>query len=53
MRSTGSLFFGNYTWPHDESDVAVTHDLILTNTGDQDVTIDLALTGDAERLHTR
>ena len=46
VRGTGSLFFGNYTWPHDDGEVAVTHDLVLTNSGDEDVTLDLALTGD-------
>lgn len=45
VRGTGSLFFGNYTWPHGEEDVATTHDLTFTNTGDEDVTLDLALTG--------
>jgi subtilisin family serine protease len=45
VRGTGSLFFDNYQWPHEDSDVAVTHDLTFTNTGDHDVTLDLALTG--------
>ncbi|WP_155368969.1 S8 family serine peptidase [Catellatospora vulcania] len=44
VRGTGSLFFGNYTWPHDASDVAVTKDLVITNTGATDVTLNLALT---------
>lgn len=44
VRGTGSLFFGNYTWPHDTGDVAVTKDLTFTNTGSADVTLDLALT---------
>ena len=44
VRGTGSLFFGNYLWPHDASDAAVTHDLTYTNTGDEDVTLDLAVT---------
>src|SRR6478735_6129775 len=35
VRGTGSLFFGNYTWPHGEDDVAVTHDLTFTNTGEE------------------
>ena len=43
VRSTGSLFFGNYLWPHGPSEVAVTHDLTFTNDGQQDVTLDLAL----------
>ncbi|GIF99628.1 S8 family serine peptidase [Catellatospora citrea] len=44
VRGTGSLFYGNYTWPHDASDVAVTKDLTFTNTGSADVTLNLALT---------
>ncbi|KQX61378.1 S8 family serine peptidase [Streptomyces sp. Root1310] len=46
VRGTGSLFFGNHTWPHEPSDVAVTKDLTFTNTGPADVTLDLALTDD-------
>lgn len=46
VRGTGSLFFGNYTWPHKPEDVAVTKDLTYTNTGSTDVTLDLALTND-------
>ncbi|MEU7115377.1 S8 family serine peptidase [Streptomyces sp. NPDC046182] len=46
VRGTGSLFFGNHTWPHEPSDGAVTKDLTFTNTGSADVTLDLALTGD-------
>ncbi len=46
VRGSGSLFFGNYTWPHGDDEVAVTHDLVLTNTGDEDVTLDLTLVGD-------
>ncbi|MEU0598891.1 S8 family serine peptidase [Streptomyces sp. NPDC006393] len=44
VRGTGSLFFGNYTWPHEPSDVAVTKDLTFTNTGTAEVTLNLALT---------
>ncbi|MFD3570283.1 S8 family serine peptidase [Streptomyces sp. NPDC058667] len=44
VRGTGSLFFGNHTWPHQPDDVAVTKDLTLTNTGSADVTLNLALT---------
>ncbi|MEX0171028.1 S8 family serine peptidase [Streptomyces sp. LMG1-1-1.1] len=44
VRGTGSLFFGNYTWPHEPSDVAVTKDLTFTNTGSADVRLNLALT---------
>ncbi|MCX2180549.1 S8 family serine peptidase [Streptomyces sp. SKN60] len=45
VRGTGSLFFGNHTWPHEPSDVAVTKDLTFTNSGSADVTLNLALTG--------
>ncbi|MGW2203142.1 S8 family peptidase [Streptomyces sp. NPDC001774] len=41
VRGTGSLFFGNYTWPHEPGDVAVTKDLTFTNTGSADVTLNL------------
>lgn len=46
VRGTGSLFFGNYTWPHEPSDAAVTKDLTFTNTGSADVTLNLTLTED-------
>ncbi|MFI6416196.1 S8 family peptidase [Streptomyces sp. NPDC050842] len=46
LRATGSLFFGNYTWPHEPGDVAVTKDLTFTNTGSADVTLDLTPTDD-------
>ncbi|WP_405870169.1 S8 family serine peptidase [Streptomyces zaomyceticus] len=46
VRGTGSLFFGNYTWPHQPSDLAVTKDLTFTNAGSADVTLNLALTDD-------
>ncbi|MCL7430041.1 S8 family serine peptidase [Streptomyces sp. YS415] len=44
VRGTGSLFFGNHTWPHQPSDVPVTKDLTYTNTGSADVTLELAAT---------
>jgi subtilisin family serine protease len=44
VRGTGSLFFGNFDWPHEATDAAVTKDLVLTNDGTEDVTLDLALT---------
>ncbi|MEU7602696.1 S8 family serine peptidase [Streptomyces sp. NPDC041003] len=47
VRGTGSLFFGNYTWPHEPSDAAVTKDLTFTNTGSADVTLNLSLTNGA------
>ncbi|MFG2644944.1 S8 family serine peptidase [Streptomyces sp. NPDC048370] len=46
VRATGSLFFGNHTWPHEPSDAAVTKDLTFTNAGSADLTLDLALTDD-------
>ncbi|MFF8277335.1 S8 family serine peptidase [Streptomyces lateritius] len=46
VRGTGSLFLGNHTWPHQPGDVAVTKDLTFTNTGPDDVTLNLALTAD-------
>ncbi|MFB7337523.1 S8 family serine peptidase [Streptomyces adustus] len=45
VRATGSLFFGNYTWPYESGDTAVTKDLTFTNTGSSDVTLNLELTG--------
>jgi subtilisin family serine protease len=44
VSSSGPLFFGNYTWPHEPTDVAVTKDLVFTNHGAADVTLNLALT---------
>ncbi|MFI6647835.1 S8 family peptidase [Streptomyces sp. NPDC050529] len=46
VHGTGSLFFGNYTWPHEPDDVAVAKDLTFTNTGSADVTLTLTLTDD-------
>ncbi|WP_405676679.1 S8 family serine peptidase [Streptomyces sp. NBC_00868] len=45
IRGTGSLFFGNHTWPHEPSDAAVTKNLTFTNPGPAAVTLNLALTG--------
>ncbi|MDI1461938.1 S8 family serine peptidase [Catellatospora sp. KI3] len=44
VRGTGTLFFGNYTWPHQPSETAVTKDLTFTNSGTADTTLNLALT---------
>ncbi len=44
VSGTASLFFGNYDWPHEPTDVAVTKNLVLTNHGSADVTMNLALT---------
>ncbi|WP_327130327.1 S8 family serine peptidase [Streptomyces sp. NBC_01343] len=46
VRSTGSLFFGNHTWPHEPSDAPVTKDLAFTNSGSSDVRLNLTLTGE-------
>ncbi|MEU4353128.1 S8 family peptidase [Streptomyces virginiae] len=45
VHGTGSLFFGNYTWPHEPSDVAVTKDLTFTNSGSTAVSLNLAQAG--------
>ncbi len=50
VRATPTAFFGNYTWPHEATDVAVTKDVVLTNDGDHDVTLDLAVTNAAFTL---
>ncbi|MDX2562938.1 S8 family serine peptidase [Streptomyces sp. TX20-6-3] len=46
VRATGSLFFGNHTWPHESSDGAVTEDLTFTNPGSAEATLNLALSDD-------
>ncbi len=48
VRSTGSVLLGNFDWPHDPSDGAVTKKVAFTNTGDAAVTLDLALTQDSD-----
>ncbi|HKE68772.1 MAG TPA: S8 family serine peptidase, partial [Nocardioidaceae bacterium] len=45
VSGTGSLFFGNYDWPHEPTDVAVTKDLVLTNRGNADANLNLGLSG--------
>ena len=45
MQTTGSLFFGNFDWPHEPSDAPVTKPLIFTNSGAHRVTLNLAITG--------
>jgi subtilisin family serine protease len=47
VSGTGSLFFGNYTWPHEATDTAVAKDLVFTNHGTADVSLNLALTAPA------
>ncbi|MGR4878090.1 S8 family peptidase [Streptomyces sp. LARHCF249] len=46
VRGTGSLFFGNHTWPHEPGDAAATKDLTFTNSGSADIRLNLALTDD-------
>ena len=53
VRGTGSLFFGNYDWPHEPTDVAVTQDLVLTNVGAADVTLDLDVDRRPDAVHPR
>ena len=49
MRSTSSVLLGNFDWPHEPSDAAVTKDVTFTNAGDAAVALDLAVAqnGDA------
>ncbi len=53
VSGTGSLFFGNYDWPHEPTDAAVTKDLVFTNHGSADVTLNLALTERRWSVHPR
>ncbi|MFD9357227.1 S8 family serine peptidase [Streptomyces sp. NPDC060031] len=46
VRGTGPLFFGDYTWPHEPGDTAVTKDLTFTNSGSTGITLKLALSND-------
>ncbi|WP_322938283.1 S8 family peptidase [Nocardioides bizhenqiangii] len=52
VRATGSVLLGNFDWPHEPSDGAVTKDVVFNNFGDADLTLDLALSqgGDAFTL---
>ncbi len=45
VQTTGSLFFGNFDWPHEPGDVPVTKPLTFTNHGASAVTLNLAFTG--------
>ena len=45
VQATGSGFFGNFTWPHDESDIPVDKVVTFTNPGDADATLNLAISG--------
>ncbi|HEX6682475.1 MAG TPA: S8 family serine peptidase [Candidatus Limnocylindrales bacterium] len=45
VTSGGSLFFGNFDWPHEPSDAPVTKPLTFSNFGSTAVTLNLSLTG--------
>ncbi|GAA3778776.1 S8 family serine peptidase [Plantactinospora mayteni] len=45
VRATGSAFFGNFDWPHEPTDAAVTRPVTFTNSGASDVTLNLDITG--------
>ncbi|KAA1418531.1 S8 family serine peptidase [Nocardioides humilatus] len=48
VRSTGSVLLGNFDWPHEPTDSAVTKKIRFTNAGDTAVTLDLAMTQNAD-----
>jgi hypothetical protein len=48
VHSTGSVLLGNFDWPHEPTDTAVTRRIRFTNAGDTAVTLDLALTQTAD-----
>ncbi|GGN10368.1 subtilisin family serine protease [Actinoplanes campanulatus] len=48
VRATGSVFFGNFDWPHEPTDEPVTKQVTFTNTGTTGVTLNLAATGPFE-----
>ncbi|SCF02662.1 Serine protease, subtilisin family [Micromonospora viridifaciens] len=45
VRATGSVFFGNFDWPHEPTDAPVTKPVTFTNSGSTAVTLNLAITG--------
>ncbi|MEU4216902.1 S8 family serine peptidase [Actinoplanes sp. NPDC026623] len=45
VRATGSVFFGNFAWPHEPTDAPVTKQVTFTNSGVQEVTLNLATSG--------
>ncbi|SDZ07741.1 Serine protease, subtilisin family [Saccharopolyspora shandongensis] len=45
VRATGSVFFGNFDWPHEPTDAPVTKPVTFTNSGSDAVTLNLATTG--------
>ena len=51
MRATGSVFFGNYLWPHEPTEVTGDPQGDLHQRGHQDVTLDLALNPTGGAVH--
>ncbi|MFF5214956.1 S8 family serine peptidase [Micromonospora sp. NPDC000442] len=45
VRATGSVFFGNFDWPHETTDAPVAKPVTFTNSGTAAVTLNLAVTG--------
>ncbi|MER5336815.1 S8 family serine peptidase [Micromonospora sp. NPDC002717] len=45
VRATGSVFFGNFDWPHEPTDAPVTKSVTFTNVGSTGVTLNLAIAG--------
>ncbi|BFU45440.1 S8 family serine peptidase [Krasilnikovia sp. MM14-A1004] len=45
VRATGSVFFGNFLWPHRPTEPPVTKQVTFTNSGSTAVTLKLAATG--------
>ncbi|MFE9694324.1 S8 family serine peptidase [Micromonospora sp. NPDC005806] len=45
VRATGSVYFGNFDWPHEPTDAPVTKQVTFTNSGSTGVTLNLAIAG--------
>jgi len=45
VQATGSVFLGNYDWPHEATDVPTAKTVTFTNSGDAAVTLNLAIAG--------
>ncbi|MEU5943358.1 S8 family serine peptidase [Micromonospora sp. NPDC047548] len=45
VRAAGSVFFGNFDWPHEPTDPLVTKQVTFTNSGRTGVTLNLAIAG--------
>ncbi|OKI49196.1 S8 family peptidase [Micromonospora sp. CB01531] len=45
VRASGSVFFGNFDWPHEPTDAPVTKQATFTNSGSTAVTLNLAIAG--------